>query len=211
MLLRLLLLLYVVLHVAFSNAQPKVLIGAPWNAQKQNDDSIYFLETPDSIAFNGLSLDRSKIYDYEVLGIATARNKKTLLSFGPHVYHRNLFTGFLLFNYEKLDSFESELTISTNIPIKEGVFDPEKLNEMGNGLYFIVNVNKIRDDVGYATYKLDYSKSPNFLRVVSYDKNTKILKARFRFSFVLDTKNTSEYLVDKFIWDDGILYTKIID
>lgn len=211
MLFRLLILSFVSFSVTFTNAQPEILKGETLNSAKRVDDYRYFLETPDSIAFVGLNLDKGKIYDYEISGIATARNKKALLSFGPHVYHRNLFTGFLLFGYEKLDSFESELTISTNIPIEEGIFDPEKLDEKGNDLYFTVNVNKIRDDVGYASYKLDFSKSPNFLRIVSYDKNTKILKARFRFSFVLDTKNTSEYLVSNFILDDGILFTKIID
>ncbi|MBK6545781.1 MAG: hypothetical protein IPG12_10990 [Saprospiraceae bacterium] len=208
---KLLTLLFVILIITVNKAQPKVQKGETLYSSKWEDDPRYHLETPDSIAFRGLRLDMGKIYDYDIIGVATSRSNKKHLAFGPHVYQRNLFTGFILFGYEKLDSFESELTISTNLPLEQGIIDPEKLSEKGSDFFFLVNVNKIKDDVQYASYKLDYSKLPNFLKIVSYDKSTKILKARFRLYFILDTNNTNDYLLDKFTLDDGIIYTKILN
>ncbi len=166
----------------------------------------YDLLTPDSLAFDDICFFEDKYYNSESISgymKYSKNNTNYYLGCEGSTFNDNIGNKlFRIYCYEHIDRFNY---LNYFLPISGKTF----LLKTGNLYHIDLDSSFISDDISVLCHRqnaeisntidsyIPYSSSekPNFLRIVSYDPNTNILKARFRITFqVINPFDGNKYI-----------------
>ena len=166
----------------------------------------YELLTPDSLAFDDLCFFEAKYYNSESISgyMKYSKNNSNYYSgCEGSTYYDNIGNKlFRIYCYEEIDRFNY---LNYFLPIT----GKNSLLVSGNIYRIDLDSSFISDDISVLCHRqnaeisntidsyipYNSSEKPNFLRIVSYDPNTNILKARFRITFqVINPFDGNKYI-----------------
>ena len=179
-------------------------------------DSIYTFKTPDSTAFDGLIMEKnpSPTQGWKYNGFSSALRNTELWHAKPALFVRHPGTDSSFAQLE-LIVLRPSGDLFTIFAISYFPLHPDSCGA-------ILNINgkdRIKAQYFYlhpggcntiAHYSLDTSQT-SFMKIISYDTSTKILKARFKIHLSLDKPLGDSTYTKQVFFDEGIVLAKAVN